>query len=248
LDANAPSKVIPGNYNKRNESKIKPMEESKTLSEKSVNEVQANKDSKPMARERIHDVPANEDSTTLAGQNNNEISGNCGDDNDEYSTLREDPVGQYLIETYRQAKLMDKKELQFIHLKEILKDGVLVHHVASLIGPELASKPTAIKERTDKINQMKSTLCGWALGIASVKKCIGLYFCSHPMTLYYLLQCKIKKNILGECREQGINVTNSRNGGNLVSQQMKRLNSCMIFYMDGLRRTRDGCSNWRKLL
>ena len=28
------------------------------------------------------------------------------------------------------------------------------------------------------------------------------------MTLYYLLPCKIKKIILGECREQGINVTN----------------------------------------
>jgi hypothetical protein len=116
------------------------MEESKSLAEKSVNEVQANKDSKPMARERIHEVPANEESTTLAGQNNNEILGNCGDDN-EYSTLRDDPVGQYLIETCRQAKLMDKKELQLIHFKEILKDGVQVHHVASLIGPELASKP-----------------------------------------------------------------------------------------------------------
>ena len=34
LDANAPSKVIPGNYNKRNESKIQPMKESKTLAEK----------------------------------------------------------------------------------------------------------------------------------------------------------------------------------------------------------------------
>jgi hypothetical protein len=28
------------------------------------------------------------------------------------------------------------------------------------------------------------------------------------MILHYLLQCKIKKIILGECREQGINVTN----------------------------------------
>jgi len=107
----------------------------------------------------------------LAGQKNNEKFGNCGDDN-EYTTLRDDPVGQYLIETYRQAKLMDKKELQLIHFKEIPKDGVQVHHVASLIGPELASKPTAIKERTDKINQMKSTLRGWALGIVSVKKYI----------------------------------------------------------------------------
>jgi hypothetical protein len=176
LDANAPSKVIPGNYDKRNESKIQPMEESKTLAEQSVNEVQANKDSKPMARERIHEVQANEESTTLAGQNNNEILGNCGDDDDEYSTLREDPVGQYLIETYRQVKLMDKKELQLIHFKAIPKDGVQVQHVASLIGPELASKPTAIKEWTDKINQMKSTLCGWALGIVSVKKILDCIF------------------------------------------------------------------------
>ena len=105
----------------------------------------------------------------MAGQNNNEKLGNRGDD-DEYSTLRDDPVGQYLIKTYRQVKLMNKKELQLIHLKEIPKDGVQVHHVASLIGPELASKPTAIKERMDKINQMKSTLRGWALGIVSVKK------------------------------------------------------------------------------
>jgi hypothetical protein len=83
--------------------------------------IQANKDSKPMARERIHEVKANEEGTTLAGQNNNEILGNCGDDDDEYSALRVDPVGQYLIKTYRQAKLMDKKELQLIHFKEILK-------------------------------------------------------------------------------------------------------------------------------
>jgi len=158
LDANAPSKVIPGNDHKRNESKLQPMEESKTLAGQSVNEVQANKDSKPMARGRINEVQANEESTTLVGQNNNEILGNCGDDNDEYSTLREDPVGQYLIKTYRQAKLMDKKELQLIQFKEVPKDGVQVQHVASLLGPELASKPTAIKERTDKINQMKSTL------------------------------------------------------------------------------------------
>jgi hypothetical protein len=51
------------------------------------------------------------------GQNNNEVMGNYGDDDDEYSILREYPVGQYLIETYRQA---------LIHLKEILKDGVQV--------------------------------------------------------------------------------------------------------------------------
>jgi hypothetical protein len=158
LDANAPSKAIPGNDHKRNESKLQPMEESKTLAGQSVNEVQANKDSKPMARGRINEVQANEESTTLVGQNNNEILGSCGDEDDEYSTLREDPVGQYLIKTYRQAKLMDKKVLQLIQFKEVPKDGVQVQHVASLLGPELASKPTAIKERTDKINQMKSTL------------------------------------------------------------------------------------------
>ena len=191
MDANAPSKVIPGYYHKRNESKLQPMEESKTLAGQSVNEIQANKDSKPMARERIHEVPANEESTTLAGQNNNEKLGNCGDD-DEYSTLRDDPVG-HLIETYRQAKLMDKKELQLIHFKEIPKDGVQVHHVASLIGPELASKPTAIKERTDKINQMKSTLRGWALGIVSVKKYIGLYYHSHLMTYIICCHARLKK-------------------------------------------------------
>ena len=97
LDANAPSKAIPGNDHKRNESKLQPMEESKTLAGQSVNEVQANKDSKPMARGRINEVQANEESTTLVGQNNNEILGSCGDEDDEYSTLREDPVGQYLI-------------------------------------------------------------------------------------------------------------------------------------------------------
>jgi len=146
------------------------MEESKTLVGQSVNEVQSNEDSKPLAGERINEVQANEESKTLAGENNNEVLGNCGDDVDEYSTLRKDPVGQYLLETYRQAKLMDKKELQLIHFKDILKDGVQIQHVASLLGTELASKPTAVKERTDKINQMKSTLCGWALGIVSVNK------------------------------------------------------------------------------
>ncbi len=104
------------------------MEESKTLAEKSDNEVQANKDSKPTVRERIHEVPANEESTILAGQNNNEKLGNRGDDN-EYSTLRDDPVGQYLIETYRQAKLMDKKELQLIHFKEIPKMVFKTRHM-----------------------------------------------------------------------------------------------------------------------
>jgi hypothetical protein len=142
LDANEPSKVMQGNVHKKNGSKLQAMEESTTLAGHSVNEVQANEDSKPLAGERINEVQANEESKTLEGQNNNEVMGNYGDDDDEYSTLREYPVWQYLIETYRQA---------LIHFKEILKDGVQVQHVASLLGPEHASKPTAIKERNDTV-------------------------------------------------------------------------------------------------
>jgi hypothetical protein len=92
LDANEPSKVMQGNVHKKNGSKLQAMEESTTLAGHSVNEVQANEDSKPLAGERINEVQANEESKTLEGQNNNEVMGNYGDDDDEYSTLREYPV------------------------------------------------------------------------------------------------------------------------------------------------------------
>jgi ABC-type molybdate transport system substrate-binding protein len=84
-----------------------------------------------------------------------------------YATPKEDPVGKYLVETYRETKLMEKKRKEMIHFKEIPKDGVQPNHVASLLGPEFATKSTVVKERTEKIQKMKSTLRGWALGIVS---------------------------------------------------------------------------------
>jgi hypothetical protein len=54
--------------------------------------------------------------------------------------------------------------------KDIPKDGDQIQHVASLLGLELAWKPTAKREWTEKINQMKFMLFGGVLGIVSVEQ------------------------------------------------------------------------------
>ncbi len=98
------------------------------------------------------------------------------EDEHESSAMKNDPVGKYLVETYRQAQIMEKKPLELIHFKEIPKDGVQVQHVASLLGPELASRQTAIQERSEKIKQMKFTLHGWALGIVNIEQYIQMHY------------------------------------------------------------------------
>jgi hypothetical protein len=85
-------------------------------------------------------------------------------------------MSTYLVETYRQAQIMEKKPLELIHFKEIPKDGVQVQHVASLLGPKLASKQTAIQERSERIKQMKFTLHGWALGIVSIEQYLQMHY------------------------------------------------------------------------
>jgi hypothetical protein len=98
-------------------------------------------------------------------------------DEHESSAMKNDPAGKYLVETYRQAQIMEKKTLELIHFKEIPKDGVQIQHVASLLGPELATRQIAIQECSEKIKQMKFTLRGWALGIVSMNntyRCITM--------------------------------------------------------------------------
>jgi hypothetical protein len=57
---------------------------------------------------------------------------------------------------------------------------------------------------------MKFTLHGWALGIVSIEQYLQMHYNDTltPITWRFLSSHKIKKIILGECREHGINANN----------------------------------------